>query len=313
MAREVIDGHIHIFRRGCLPERWFKIGAERWAASKWPMPSPDKVDIEGGLIDDNVSMLIPTMDAAGIQTAICLALDWGISLGEPASPIRETHAWYGELQERFKGRVYASAGVDPRRPDAKKILVEALGQHGLKGVKLYPPTGFYVSDSMCDVIYETCLEFDVPVIVHSAFVGYPHIGRFADPLHIGDVQKRFPDLRIILAHSGFPFWWEQAVEICSHHPNTFLDISNWNWLLGQDTERLGRTLLAMRDEVGAHRMIFASDHLGGRRFSGERNRTGKWVQFVSDLPKYAAERGHTVTEGEIDLIMHDNAVRAFKL
>lgn len=313
MARQVIDGHIHIFRRGCLPEQWFTIGAERWAGSKWPSPSPDEIDIESGLIDDDVSMLIPTMDGAGVQSAMCLTLDWGISLGEPKSPLRETHAWYGELQRRFPGRIYASAGCDPRRPDAREILDEALGEHRLKGVKLYPPTGFRVSEEICNPIYEKCLEYDVPLVVHSAFVGYPHVGHHANPLWIGEVQKRYPDLRIVLAHSGFPFWYQEAMEVASHHPNTFLEISNWNMLLAKDPERTGRTLLEMINEVGAHRMIFASDHLGGRRFSGERSRLRSWVEFVSGLSDFAAQRGQKVSEEDLDLIMHDNAARVFKL
>lgn len=83
MGREIVDAHIHIFKRGCLPEKWFRIGAERWAGSKWPTPSTESIDIEGGLVDDDVEMLLPTLDAAGVSKAVCLTLDWGVHLGEP--------------------------------------------------------------------------------------------------------------------------------------------------------------------------------------------------------------------------------------
>ena len=314
MAREIVDAHIHVFRRGCLPEKWFRIGAERWAGSKWPTPPIDSIDIEGGLVDDDVELLVPTMDAAGVSKVVCLTLDWGVHLGEPKVSIRELHEWYAELQqERFAGRFYAAAGVDPRRPDAVKIADDALGRLKLKALKLYPPTGFHVSDDMCFPLYEKCLEYDVPLVVHSAFIGYPHLGRFADPLHIGDVQVRYPDLRIVLAHSGYPFWLDEAIDITAHHPNTYLEISNWNFMLPKHTEQVGEKLLEMVSSVGAHRMIYASDHLGGRRFSGAKSQVGTWSEFVSKLPEFAAARGESVSEDEIDLIMAGNANRVFKL
>lgn len=311
--QSVVDAHVHIFKTGALPARWFEIGAERWAGSKWPTPSTDAIDIEGGLTDDEAALVIPDMDAAGISAAVCHTLDWAWSLGEPEIAVPAIHRWYSELQNRFSGRVYATAGVDPRRPDAVEILDDALGTLGLKGLKLYPPTGFHVSDQICFPLYEKCLEYDVPVVVHTAFVGYPHIGHFANPLYIGEVQTRYPDLRIVLAHSGYPFWSEEAIEIVAHHPNSYLELSNWNLRHHTDADGVMRTLLQMRGAVGAHRMLFASDHLGGRRFSGARSQVGSWANFVRSL--FAAPDGSSagVINDDASLIMGENAKRVFGL
>lgn len=315
MTRKVVDGHIHIFRKGSLPEKWYEIGVSRWAASKWPPASPDEIDIEAGLIDDeNLSLLIPTLDDAGVDSAVCLTLDWGVRYGEPDIPLRDTHAWYGDLQRRFPGRIFAVAGCDPRRADASDILDLALGRDALHGVKIYPPTGFYAFDESCNPIYEKCLEYDVPLVAHTAFVGYPHVGHYANPLYLNEVQARYPDLRIVLAHSGFPFWNDEAIEVASHHHNTYLEISNWNGLLKHESDELRSRLAKMIAHVGAHRVIFASDHLGGYRSSGNRSQLKKWRQFVESLADPGPDGSESkVTPADLDLIMHQNAERVFKL
>lgn len=315
MTRKVIDGHVHIFRRGSLPRKWYEIGAKRWAASKWPPADPKDIDIEGGLIDDDdLSLLIPTMDAAGVDSVVCLSLDWGVRYGEPEISLRDTHAWYGDLQRRFPGRVYATAACDPRREDAQDILDAALGADELHGVKIYPPTGFHAFEDKCNPIYEKCLEYDVPLVVHTAFVGFPHLGHYANPLYMNDVQAKYPDLRIVLAHSGFPFWNDEAIEVASHHHSTYLEISNWNVLLNSDPGEVRKRLVNMIRHVGAHRVIFASDHLGGYRSSGARSRMRVWRDFVEALGEPGPDGADPVlTVAELDLILYQNAERVFRL
>lgn len=309
----IVDAHIHLFQTGCLPEKWYSVGKERWAASKWPHPSPDRVDIESGLVDDDASLLAETVPQTGVDSVIALGLDWGVSLGEPAVPTTKIHAWYGELQQQHRGVFYGVAGVDPRRSDAVAILREALEVHGLRGLKLYPPTGFRASDPMCDPLYELCLEFDVPVVLHTAYVGYPHNGRYANPLHINDIQCRFPNLKIVLAHGGYPFWFLEAMDVVAHHPTTYFEMSNWNFRAATAPDEVNEKMLEVLRTVGAHRMIFASDHLGGRRFSGAKQGVTRWLDQVRALPAFAAEHGAEITPGEMDLILGENAVRVFGL
>src|SRR5262249_47213833 len=154
------------------------------------------------------------------------------------------------------------------------------------------------SDPVCFPLFERCLELGVPLVVHTAYVGWPHVARFANPIMIGDVQLRFPDLTIVFAHSGHELWVEEAMLTAGDHPRSYLELSNWNWNLGGDEDELARTLVRMRDAVGAHRMLFATDHLGGRRFSGERSTIGRWAQFVQELPERARRLGLEISEEE---------------
>jgi predicted TIM-barrel fold metal-dependent hydrolase len=309
----VIDAHVHLFLKGCLPQHWYDTVARRWADSAWPARDPASLKVEAGLIDEDAALLPAELDRAGIDAAVVQTLDWSIEFGDAPIAIGDVHARYGELQRRNPGRIFFGAGIDPRRKDAVELLNDAVGRHDLKALKIYPPAGYLASDPVCHPLYRKCIELGLPLVVHTAFVGYPHVGRYAYPLWLNDVQLAFPDLTIVLAHSGYPFWSEEAIEVASHHPRSFLEVSNWNLLLERDRERVLRLIVRMRDAVGAHRVLFASDHLGGPRFSGGRSKLPEWVEFFRELPKSGPGVGATFSEEEVALILGENARRVFRL
>lgn len=310
----VVDAHVHLFDEGFLPESWYESVAERWAASVHPPRDASSLDVEEGLLDGDAELLTADLESAGIDKALCLALDWGISLGEePARSVGDVHRHYSKLQGRLEQTFYAAAGIDPRRDDAVDLLTEALDELELRALKLYPPCGFLPSDAICRPMFEVCADRNIPVIIHTSFVGYPHLGRLANPLFVGDVQRQHPDLSIVLAHAGYPFWDEEAAEVVAHHPNSYLEISNWNQLIDDEPERLVRLVAKWRDRVGAHRILFGSDHLGGPRFGGPRSRLGEWVGFIRDLPNRAKRVGRSFSDDEVELILGGNALRVFEL
>jgi predicted TIM-barrel fold metal-dependent hydrolase len=309
----VVDAHVHLFGRGDLPREWYRLGGERWAGKKWPTPDPGAIDIEGGLVDDDGTLLMAELERGGADACVAMGLDWGVEFDDPAIDPARVHARFAEMSARHPNRFYGIAGVDPRRPNAVELLTEAVDRYGLKGLKLYPPCGYFPSDPACYPLYERCLELDVPVVIHTAYVGWPHVARFANPIAIGDVQLRHPDLSIVFAHSGHELWLDEAVLTASDHPRSYLELSNWNWNLAGNHEELVRVLVRMRDAVGPHRMLFATDHLGGRRFSGGRSQIGDWIAFVRELPERAGRLGLQVSEEEVELILGANAERVFKL
>jgi len=307
----VIDAHVHLFGKGDLPAEWYRLGGLRWAGRKWPTPDAGAIDIEGGLVDEDGALLMSELERAGVDAGVCMALDWGVEFDDPNVDPATVHARYSEMQARYPGRFYGIAGVDPRRPNAVALFEEAIDRYGLKGLKLYPPCGYFPADPACFPMYEKALELGVPVVIHTAFVGWPHVARFANPIFIGDVQRAFPDLTIVFAHSGHELWVEHAMLTAADHPTSYLELSNWNWNLAGDHEELARVLVRMRDAVGAHRMLFATDHLGGRRFSGDRAGFTSWADFIRELPERAKRLGLRFSDEETELILGENAKRVF--
>ena len=311
----VIDAHIHHFVEGCLPQLWYESVAAKWSSSRYPAIERSADDVESGLMDPGAEMLLKEMEEAEVDAAVCLALDWGVHLGAAAVPIAAMHRMYGQMQKDLLGKFYAVGGVDPRRPDALEIARTALEEDQLHGIKLYPPSGFFPGDDVCKPIYDLCSSLGRPIVFHTALIGYPHDASYANPLGIIKVQREFPELTIVMAHSGHPSWGAEAIEVAAAHSNTYLELSNWNHELHSeaDREHLTHTLAHMRNAVGSHRMLFGSDHLGGKRFSGGRSGMGRWRRFIADLADSPVFGKRPMTSQETDLILGGNATRVFGL
>lgn len=130
-------------------------------------------------------------------------------------------------------RLVAIGGLQPQRKDAAARVEHLVGSMGIRGIKLHPahqlfaPNGYLNGDLPgLRAVYETCQRLQVPVIIHTGTSVFPLArNRFADPLLVEDVAIDFPDLRIVLAHAGRPFWTESAVFLARRFPNVFLEVS----------------------------------------------------------------------------------------
>ncbi len=49
---------------------------------------------------------------------------------------------------------------------------------------------------------------------------------YGRPIYFDENALRFQDMKIVLAHFGWP-WTEEAIAIALHKPNVYLDLSGW--------------------------------------------------------------------------------------
>ena len=98
---------------------------------------------------------------------------------------------------------------------------------GAKGIKLYPSYNhFYPNESLIYPVYAAAEEHKLPVLIHtgsSVFKGSKI--KYADPLYLDDVASDFPDLKLLMAHSGRGLWYKKAFFLARLHPNLYLEIS----------------------------------------------------------------------------------------
>ena len=74
--------------------------------------------------------------------------------------------------------------------------------------------------------YEAAQETGVVIMVHTGTSVFPGARtRFGNPLDCDEVAIDFPDLKLILAHAGRPFWCEEATFLARRHKNLSLDLS----------------------------------------------------------------------------------------
>ena len=129
------------------------------------------------------------------------------------------------------------ASIDPHRGadgvQEAKLLVSA---GVVRGLKLHPPVQqFFPNDRIAYPLYEVFAEAQLPVIFHTGHsgigTGLPGGGgvrlKYGNPLPIDDVAADFPTLPIIMAHPSFP-WQDEAISICLHKPNIYIDLSGWS-------------------------------------------------------------------------------------
>ncbi len=113
--------------------------------------------------------------------------------------------------------------VDPG-PDARRELIRAHDELGLRGVVLQP--GFlriYPTDPALEPIFAFCQERRVPVTLHTG-VNFSAAGDidFGRPLWVDTVACAHPDLTIVCNHGGWP-WVLESIAVAWKHPNVYLE------------------------------------------------------------------------------------------
>ena len=142
--------------------------------------------------------------------------------------------------------------------EAKRLL----GTGNVRGLKLHPPVQqFSPSDRIAYPLYEVFAEARLPVIFHTGHsgigTGLPGGGgvrlKYGNPLPIDDVAVDFPELPIIMAHPSFP-WQDEAISICLHKPNVYIDLSGWS------PKYFAPQLIQYANTLLKHKVLFGSDY-----------------------------------------------------
>jgi len=129
------------------------------------------------------------------------------------------------------------ASIDPAKGllgarEARRLIKD----FGVKGFKFHPSTqAFYPNDRMAYPLYEVIAEHKLPALFHTGQTGVgsgmPGGGgirlKYSNPIYLDDVAIDFPDMPIIMAHPSFP-WQEEALSVCQHKPNVYIDLSGWS-------------------------------------------------------------------------------------
>jgi predicted TIM-barrel fold metal-dependent hydrolase len=216
-----IDIHVHV-----MP--WEMLNPTAAAAVK--ATQPDHALLHE--LSTDPSKLVAYMDARNIE--------W-LGLINYLSPevmgyTEATNDFSASFASQYPHRFIAFGGVDPRlTSDMAAHMDHLLSELGLKAIKIHPPHQlFNVNGYLFDpdlepltVVYEKCIEYDVPLMVHtgtSMFKGARN--RFADPMPVDDVAVDFPELKIIIAHAGRPLHTDTAFFLLRRHANVFFDISS---------------------------------------------------------------------------------------
>ncbi|MGA8850049.1 MAG: amidohydrolase family protein [Dehalococcoidia bacterium] len=304
----IIDVHTHL----CNPDivtQTFEDGWVEVSALRGNRPLEKVRRRFSEFWDISGDMIVEDMDAAGIDKSVLLVADWGLAhqIGEAKLSIEEINKVYAEAAEKYPQRLIVFAGIDPRRNKAAELVGRFLKEWGMKGIKLHPAAGFYPNDKVCYPIYEKAVEYGVPVLLHTGELLKPLYFKYCQPIYVQEVAMDFPDLPIILAHTG-GCWYSEAVAICNNATNVYLDLSIWQPRLRRP---LGfyRDLRTLLDSVPWQRVLFGSDYPFLKLLVNQE----KWVKAFTEIPDSVKEQGIEFTDEEIAGIMGGNAARILGL
>jgi len=173
------------------------------------------------------------------------------------------------------------AGVDLWRP-VRANLIDELKKEGFCGLKfILPPKPYH--DEGFYPYYERAQELRMPILFHLGIVArrgiLDEVGRMPArvdnnlmrPIYLDTIARAFPELQIIGAHLGNP-WFEEAAMACRWNPNLYFDLSG-SLLKRKKPDFLadllwwgGDTYPAYRDPMGRDawdKIVFGSDVLVG--------------------------------------------------
>ena len=246
------------------------------------------------------------MDKAGIERAVVLPIDSGLHQKMPLTLTEKTDHHVDEVADY--PNVITFVGIDPRRGETGlKELERAVNEKGCRGWKMYPPNGFYPDDKEFDPFYELCIDLGIPILIHQGFAPrFKHV-KYARPVYVDRVAADFPDLKIILAHVGFP-WKDETLMIASKNPNVSVDVSGWQYASSVPMKIYQMIADAKLMRVFPNRMLFGSDYPLFESTMSLKN----WVEFFKGLqmPPELTDQGYKqVREDEIERVMWKNAAR----
>lgn len=157
----------------------------------------------------------------------------------------------------------AFASIDPHK--GKRGAIEArdlIEKHGVKGFKFHPPLqNFDPGDRMAWPLYEVIAHYRLPAIFHTGHsgmgTGMPGGGgirlKYGQPILVDEVAVAFPDIKIILAHPGWP-WTDESLSMALHKPNVFIDLSGWS------PKYFPPQIVRYANSQLGHKFLFGSDY-----------------------------------------------------
>lgn len=156
-----------------------------------------------------------------VEKAIIFSPRYADSIGSTGSDQTTADA-VAKYRDKFVGFAY----FDPREPDAMEKLRHSIEGLGLKGVKYGPIyNAVPLDDPRMHPLYKYCVANDLPLTLHMGTTYARNapleLGR---PIHAEPIALKYPDLKMILAHMGHP-WYEECIAVIRKQPNLYAEVS----------------------------------------------------------------------------------------
>jgi hypothetical protein len=184
--------------------------------------------------------LLRDMDRFGVERSLVIPFpvveDW-----------KTEHEVVGAAVRAHPDRLCGAAMIDPFVPETvfREEIRRCREEYGFRALKLQPQyQGLNPFSRRSDFLFEAAMENGMSVVCHTGS-GLP----FAAPSLLMMPARRFPELRVIVAHCGGGMFVHEAILAAAFCPNVYLELSS---LMPQQ-------VLEVLAEVPSGRLMIGSD------------------------------------------------------
>ncbi|MBT3206855.1 MAG: amidohydrolase family protein [Bacteroidetes bacterium] len=270
----IYNTHIHIFKTEDIPVKFLPLKLVRFFASKSgsffaskilnninPFSNKDIFDrykkfMSIGNLDSQEAIFDECQKFYPPDTKfVVLPMDMAfMEAGKVIRPYENQIEELAKLAQKNE-KILPFLHIDPRRKGIFDFLKKCVEDWNFKGIKLYPPLGYFPYDKRLYPIYEYCENNNLPVISHCSPYNSVHFrgkkenlfkllseakikieteGKnnkelcyyFAHPKNYEYVLKDFMKLKINLAHFGSDYFWDRFLDSPKEKENWFSIIRN---------------------------------------------------------------------------------------
>ncbi|HVP13596.1 MAG TPA: amidohydrolase family protein [Phycisphaerae bacterium] len=158
---------------------------------------------------------------------------------------------------QHQDRLIGVAGIDPTNlNEALADMRRAHEQLGFKAITISPAAqDFHPADSRAMQVFAEAARLKMPAFVHQGFnLCTASKMEFGRPALLDEVAREFPQLKIVIAHMGYP-WIEECIVLLGKHENVFADVSG----LSRRPWQAYNALLSAYQYGVMDRLLFGSD------------------------------------------------------
>ena len=270
----IYNTHIHIFKTEDVPVKFLPLKLVRLLASKSgfyfiskilnninPFSNQDMFDrykkfMEIGNLNSQEEIFDECQKFYPYDTRF-VVLPMDMEFMQAGTVLRPYEEQIEELANLAKknNKVIPFLHIDPRRKGIFDFFKKCVEEWNFKGIKLYPPLGYFPFDEILYPIYEYCEKNNLPVISHCSPYNSVHFRgkkeelqnmlskslykietngksakdlafNFAHPKNYDYVLNDFKNLKICLSHFGSEYYWKRYLYSPNDEENWFTIVKN---------------------------------------------------------------------------------------
>jgi predicted TIM-barrel fold metal-dependent hydrolase len=244
-----------------------------------------------------------------VDTSVALASGPSPLYGEeaPKTSLWRTNDYVAEAQRKYPDRIIGFARIDPLTGDAVELLVKAITEWGLKGVKI--KTNASLLDDSVQIVMSKISELGIPVLFHMGVEPSNSLVKYGDPADLEELVVKFPKVKFMAAHHAKGFEDLLTAIILTRPRRIYSDIAAWQSDYLRSSWQFILKMRGLMDKI-PHEIMMGSDWPFLKNMPGLSHK--QWFDAIRNLkvPEQFLQLGlgmKDFSQKEKDAILGENA------